>query len=199
MRTLRQKISFILIFVLLAILLLPVTGLAAETNNSVIPNELNNTSSEQILLSPDTTSWGNQAGTAQSNTSSSSQSVDREKAITNQILENQQNIQENTKQIQVQWKVKVAKESLKKLLKALDSPSNIQKIKSGMKSIGLGKYTGKIDGAVNRMKKEIGWLLAWEEVTMTNLQDKLSGALYDAGLPLGVARGVARLVIDLLL
>jgi hypothetical protein len=67
MRTLRKKISFILIVTLLANLLLPIMGFAAENNNSVIPSELTNTSSEQILLSPDTTSWGNQTSTQESN------------------------------------------------------------------------------------------------------------------------------------
>ncbi|MCD5406399.1 MAG: hypothetical protein LRZ99_01755 [Desulfotomaculum sp.] len=121
------------------------------------------------------------------------------KVITNQILKNQQNIQENTEQVQIQWRVKIARESLKKLSKALDNPSNIQTIKSGMKGVGLGKYTRKVDGAVNNMKKAIDELLEWEEVTTQNLRDKLSGALYDAGLPLGAARGIAKLVVDLLL
>ncbi|MEW5953609.1 MAG: hypothetical protein AB1815_07695 [Bacillota bacterium] len=79
MRTLRKKISFILIVTLLANLLLPIMGFAAENNNSVIPSELTNTSSEQILLSPDTTSWGNQTSTQESNANSQSNNNNEEK------------------------------------------------------------------------------------------------------------------------
>lgn len=49
------------------------------------------------------------------------------------------------------------------------------------------------------MKKEIGWLLEWAEVTETNLYNKLSGALYDAGLPLSAARLTAKAIIGLFL
>ncbi|MEW5953615.1 MAG: hypothetical protein AB1815_07725 [Bacillota bacterium] len=102
MRTLRKKISLILIFVLLANLLLPVMGLAAETNNSVIPDELITKSSEQILLSPDTTSWGDQAGTTQSNGISSNQENNNEEGIANQILEGIDKSNSQTGEVQTQ-------------------------------------------------------------------------------------------------
>jgi hypothetical protein len=101
--------------------------------------------------------------------------------------------------VQPEWKVKVAKEALQKLYNALNNRSNIESIKSGMRAVGLGKHTGKIDTAVSYMKQEIKWLLDWQEVTMQNLKDKLAGALYDAGLPLSAARITAGIVIELLL
>ncbi|MCP3776577.1 hypothetical protein NLX71_25360 [Paenibacillus sp. MZ04-78.2] len=101
-------------------------------------------------------------------------------------------------QVEPYWKVKVAKEALEKLLKALDKADNIELIKKGMRAIGLGKHTKKIDDAVDKMKQEVKWLLEWQEVTMQNLKDKLAGALYDAGLPLSAARLVANVVIEVL-
>lgn len=101
--------------------------------------------------------------------------------------------------IQPEWKVKVAKEALEKMLKALDDADKIEAIKKAMRAVGLGKHTGKIDAAVDGMKKEIKWLLEWQEVTMQNLKDKLAGALYDAGLPLSAARLIANVVIEVLL
>jgi hypothetical protein len=101
--------------------------------------------------------------------------------------------------VQPQWKGKIAKEVLEKLYKALNDRSNIESIKSGMRAVGLGKHTGKIDTAVSYMKQEIKWLLDWQEVTTQNLKDKLAGALYDAGLPLSAARITAGIVIELLL
>ena len=120
MRAVKQKISIILIFVFIANLLLPVMGFAAETNNPVIPNELTNNSSEQILLSPDTTSWGNQAGTAQSNGSSNSQSDDKEKEITELILENEQNvIKENSGNVETQFWQKLLASAIAYVVKKL--------------------------------------------------------------------------------
>jgi len=101
--------------------------------------------------------------------------------------------------IQPQAKAKIAKKALEQMLKALDNKDNIEAIKSAMRNVGLGKHTGKIDSAVDGMKNEIKWLLDWQEVTMQNLKDKLSGALYDAGLPLSAARLIANVVIEVLL
>ena len=73
MRTVKQKVSFILIFVLLANLLLPIIGFASETIDSVVPSELTNVDNGQTLLSPDTSQWGNQAATPQINGSLNNQ------------------------------------------------------------------------------------------------------------------------------
>jgi len=68
MRSIKQKLSIILVLVLLVNILLPgMNALAAEANNSVAPSELGNASDEYTLLSPDTINWENQNSTQQLN------------------------------------------------------------------------------------------------------------------------------------
>ena len=83
----RKKLSFILVLVLLANLLLSGISLASEVNNSVVPSELSNVDNGQTLLTPDTFQWGNQAVTPQTNGGLSNQENNNEEGIANQILE----------------------------------------------------------------------------------------------------------------
>ncbi|WP_143338517.1 hypothetical protein, partial [Desulforamulus profundi] len=61
MRSVKQKLSLVLVLALLVNMLLPGMGaFAAETNNFVVPG-----SGEQILISPDTSNWGEQTSTTE--------------------------------------------------------------------------------------------------------------------------------------
>lgn len=67
MKSVKKKLSLLLVLVLLVNMLLPgMSALAVEGNNSVVLSELNNASSEHTLLSPDTSNQGNQNGTPHS-------------------------------------------------------------------------------------------------------------------------------------
>ena len=94
MRKVKQKISFLLVLVLLVNLLLPCVGaLAAESSNDfVVPG-----GNEQNLISPeslDVSNWGNQTNTTQSNTNPAIETNNNtEKAIASQILNSVNNQQ----------------------------------------------------------------------------------------------------------
>ena len=85
MRKVKQKISYLLVLVLLVNLLLPGMGaFAAEsTNDIVVPG-----GNEQNLISPDASNWGEQTSTPRSNACTNSQlNSGNEEEITNEILE----------------------------------------------------------------------------------------------------------------
>lgn len=87
MRKVKQKISFLLVIVLLVNLLLPcASALAAESSNDfVVPG-----GNEQNLISPDTSNWGNQTSIPQSNANPSIKNSNMEEAIVNQIIEDRE-------------------------------------------------------------------------------------------------------------
>ena len=100
MRAIKKKVSFMLIFVLLANLLLPVMVFAAETIDSVVPSELTNVDNGQTLLSPDTSQWGNQAATPKINGSlNNQQNSNNEEDIANQILEGNDKLNSQTGEV----------------------------------------------------------------------------------------------------
>ncbi len=63
------------------------SAIAAETSGDfAMPNELTEKNSEQTLLSPCTSNWGNQIITPQSNSNQINQAANREEVIANQIF-----------------------------------------------------------------------------------------------------------------
>lgn len=101
MRAVNKKLSFLLVLVLLANLLLPGMCFAAEAN-SAVPSELIN-SSEQTLLSPDTSQWGNQTGTPQLSGNASSQVNNKEEEVADQLLEELTKSSSETGQVDAQF------------------------------------------------------------------------------------------------
>jgi hypothetical protein len=102
--------------------------------------------------------------------------------------------------IEPQWKTKVAREVLEALRDKITSKQAINDVKYAIELLPNGKkWSGLYEDAVYGMKANIDELLKWESVTMTNLTDKLAGALYDVGIPLSWARRFASIVIEVLL
>jgi hypothetical protein len=85
MKTVKQKLCYLLVIVFLVNIFLPMSAFAAQTNNDFTVSSELSKKSEQTLLSPDTSSWGNQTSTPQTN-ANSQQNANKEEAIANQIL-----------------------------------------------------------------------------------------------------------------
>ncbi len=153
MKTVKQKLCYLLVLVLLVNLLLPMSAFAAQTNNDfAVPSELSKIG-EQTLLSPDTSSWGNQTSTPQS-TANIQQDANKEEAIANQVL-NSVSVDEG-KQIQTQgikgWIVKKAIRTVSSAIRyggrALDYI--LQFLDRGAKSV-LSKHANKIADKLDKI------------------------------------------------
>ena len=188
MKSIKNKLIFLLVLVLLINLLLPgMSAFAAETNDFVIPGDLNKKSTH-TLFSPETSNWGNQASTPQSNSNSNlNQAINKEEAIANEILNS---VSDDEVQSYGLKKI-AAKTVIKRVSKILRN--NVPKLTNW-----LSRYTGgskSIKEAINVINKYstkiadvLDELLTWSEVPLKAIEDRITGKLTGLGVPYSTAK-----------
>ncbi|MGK5511364.1 hypothetical protein [Brevibacillus formosus] len=122
-------------------------------------------------------------------------SVIQTKAIS---ISSKENIQQE--KVQPEWKTKVTKKAIRGLIEALDDRRKIEAVKDALRKLPGGDDAARyLDDGISYIQKNLKELLEWGDVFENNVRDAISGALYDAGVPLSIARGIAWVIVEVLL